>query len=160
MLSAARSATRAAALAVMVMAITTPAPAREAQPLVADPALEARVMQVADELRCMVCQNETLAASQAELARDLRDRIRDQLVQGQTPRQVTEFMVARYGEFVLYRPPLRAGTVLLWAGPFALLALALVWGVARVRRSPATDTGLTADEQRRVQQLLDRSDTP
>lgn len=131
------------------------ASAKEAQPLAADPALEARVMAVAEELRCLVCQNETIAASQADLARDLRAQVRDQLKQGRTPQQVTDFMVARYGEFVLYRPPIRAATVMLWGGPFALLAVALGWLVLRVRRRPAAgDEALTADEARRVRQLL------
>lgn len=136
------------------------ASARQATPLASDPALELRVMAVAEELRCLVCQNETIAASQADLARDLRAQIRDQLKQGQTPQQVLDFMVTRYGEFVLYRPPLRASTVLLWAGPFALMALALGWLVQRVRRRPVTaQATLTDDELRRVQQLLDERET-
>ncbi len=144
----------------MALAIASgTAMAKEAQPLAADPALEARVMAVAEELRCLVCQNETIAASQADLARDLRAQVREQLQQGRTPQQVTEFMVARYGEFVLYRPPLQATTVLLWGGPFALLAVALGWLVMRVRRRPAqaaqADRALTADEARRVRQLLE-----
>ena len=105
-----------------------PARAGEAQPVAADPALETRVMALAGELRCVVCQNETLAASQAELARDLRAQIRAQLREGRSDAQVRDFMVARYGQFVLYRPPLQASTWLLWLGPFALLALAaLAW---------------------------------
>lgn len=130
------------------------AASREAQPLVEDPALEARVLSVAEELRCMVCQNETLAASQADLARDLRAQIRTQLGQGQSPAQVREFMVARYGDFVLYRPPWRAGTLLLWVGPFALLAVAVAWLVLRVRRRPQARP-LSDDETQRVQRLLD-----
>ncbi len=147
---------RLAAAAALAMAMASgQASAKEAQPLAADPALEARVMAVAEELRCLVCQNETIAASQADLARDLRAQVRDQLQQGRTPQQVTEFMVARYGAFVLYRPPLRASTVLLWGGPFALLAVALGWLALRVRRQPApAGDGLTADEARRVRQLL------
>ena len=143
-------------LLMMAMAIAPGlAFAKEAQPLAQDPALEARVMAVAEELRCLVCQNETIAASQADLARDLRAQVRDQLQQGRTPQQVTEFMVARYGEFVLYRPPLRATTLLLWGGPFALLAVALGWLFLRVRRQPAqADEALSADEARRVRQLL------
>ena len=102
--------------------------AGEARPLADDPALEARMMAVADTLRCVVCQNETVAASHAELARDLRAQIRQQLQMGRSERQVQEFMVARYGEFVLYRPPLQPSTLALWLGPFALLALAaLAW---------------------------------
>ena len=147
---------RSAALLLALAMASGLASAKEAQPLAADPALEARVMAVAEELRCLVCQNETIAASQADLARDLRGQVRDQLQQGRTPQQVREFMVARYGEFVLYRPPLQATTVLLWGGPFALLAVALGWLVLRVRRRPAqANEALTADEARRVRQLLD-----
>ncbi len=129
--------------------------AREAAPTAADPALEARVMALAEELRCVVCQNETLAASQADLARDLRAQIRLQLQQGRSRQEVLDFMVDRYGQFVLYRPPLQASTLVLWAGPFLLLAVAAVWlvrGVVRRRREAGT---LTDDELRRVQALLD-----
>ena len=132
------------------------ASAQEARPMAEDPALEARVMAVAEELRCMVCQNETIAASHADLARDLRGQVREQLRQGRTPQQVIDFMVERYGDFVLYRPPLRAGTVLLWGGPFALLLVAAAWLVPRVRRQPAlAGDALSPDEARRVRQLLD-----
>ncbi len=106
----------------------------QARPLADDPALEARVMTVAETLRCVVCQNETVAASQADLARDLRAQIRTQLGAGRSEQQVQEFMVARYGEFVLYRPPLHAGTLALWVGPFALLALAALAWWRHVRR--------------------------
>lgn len=98
-----------------------------------DPLLEARVMQVAEGLRCLVCQNETIAASQAALAVDLRAQIRTRLQQGQSEDQVRAHLVARYGDFVLYRPPLRASTVLLWFGPFALLAAVLAWALRRLR---------------------------
>src|SRR5947208_12008869 len=86
------------------------------------PILEKRVRDVALELRCLVCQNQTLADSNAELAVDLRNTIRDQLSRGASERDVRDFMVARYGDFVLYRPPLKASTIALWAGPFVLLA--------------------------------------
>src|SRR5262245_32546410 len=97
--------------------------AREAAPAAADPALEARVTALASELRCLVCQNETIADSHADLAVDLRDQIREKMRQGQSNDQIVAFMVDRYGDFVLYRPPLKASTVLLWFGPL-LLALA------------------------------------
>ncbi len=106
----------------------------DARPLADDPTLEARVMTVAETLRCVVCQNETVAASHADLARDLRTQIRSQLQAGRSEQQVQEFMVARYGEFVLYRPPLHAGTLALWIGPFALLALAALAWWRHVRR--------------------------
>ncbi len=146
----------AALVAIALLVIPAVTQAREAVPTAADPALEARVMALAEELRCVVCQNETLAASQADLARDLRAQIRLQLQQGRTHQEVLDFMVARYGQFVLYRPPLQASTLVLWAGPFLLLALATAWLLGRVarRRREAVD-GLTDDELQRVQALLD-----
>ena len=100
----------------------------------ADPALEARMMVIAEELRCLVCQNETIAASHADLAIDLKNQIRIKLVEGQSQKQILNFMVERYGDFVLYRPPLKTTTVLLWLGPFTLLAVAVLMLVLNVRR--------------------------
>ena len=113
-----------------------------ASPAAADPALEARVLAVAEELRCLVCQNETIAASSADLAVDLRRQIRQQLLQGRTEAQILEFMVQRYGDFVLYRPPLKASTLLLWLGPFALLVVglgALALQIRQRRALPGAD---------------------
>jgi cytochrome c-type biogenesis protein CcmH len=95
--------------------------ANEAAPASADPALEARVMQIAAELRCLVCQNQTLADSNASLALDLREQMRVMLSDGADADQVRRFMTDRYGDFVLYRPPLKATTFALWFGPLALL---------------------------------------
>lgn len=147
--------TLALAGAIAVMGASGVLHAGEAAPTAADPALEARVMVIAEELRCVVCQNETLAASQADLARDLRAQIRLQLEQGRTRQEIVDFMVARYGEFVLYRPPLQASTLLLWSGPFILLVLASGWLVLGAGRRRRTAAGLTADEMRRVQRMLD-----
>jgi cytochrome c-type biogenesis protein CcmH len=147
----------ALALALVLAPVLTHA--REAAPTAADPALEARVLALADELRCVVCQNETLAASQADLARDLRAQIRLQLQQGRSHQEVREFMVDRYGQFVLYRPPLQASTLVLWAGPFLLLAIALAWWVRSARQRRRQADGLSADEIRRVQALLDEGRT-
>ena len=120
------------------------AQAGEAKPVVDDVALEARVMALAEELRCLVCQNETIAASQAELARDLRAQIRQQLREGRSPEEVMDFMVARYGQFVRYRPPLQASTWALWLGPFALLGIAaFAWSrqIRRPQTSPPMEEG-------------------
>ena len=135
-----------------------PVVANEAKPMANDPVLEARVMVIAEELRCLVCQNETIAASHADLAVDLRSQIRIKLTQGQSSQQILDFMVARYGDFVLYRPPLKASTVLLWVGPFALLLLAAGVLVLNIRRHRGAATGsrMTEAEQRRAQQLLDQ----
>ena len=130
--------------------------AKEAAPLSDDPTLEARVMQVAEELRCLVCQNETIAASQADLAVDLRKQIRIKLQQGQSQAQILDFMVARYGEFVRYRPAFNATTALLWAGPFLLLVLAafvLAKNIRR-RRIDAVPQALNEAEARRLDELL------
>ena len=108
-----------------------------ATPAVADPALEARVMAIGAELRCLVCQNETVAASNAELAVDLRGQIREQLRAGRSESDILAFMSQRYGDFVLYRPPLKTSTVLLWLGPFVLLLLGGFALVRHLRRRAA-----------------------
>ncbi len=128
----------------------------QAAPLAEDPALEARVLAVAEELRCLVCQNETIAASHADLAVDLRKQIRQKLAAGQSERQILDFMTERYGDFVLYRPPLKATTVALWAGPFVLLgvgAAVLVLNIRRRHRAAATPE-LSASDAERARHLL------
>jgi cytochrome c-type biogenesis protein CcmH len=123
------------------LSITTTFCAFAASPVSENPDLEKRVMALAEELRCLVCQNQTLADSHAALAIDLKNRIRELLREGRTEREVLDFMVQRYGDFVLYRPPLRATTALLWAGPFILLALGvtgwIVW--LQRRKTPQTE---------------------
>ena len=108
--------------------------AAEAQPASADPALEARVMALSAELRCLVCQNQTIADSHADLAVDLRNQVREMLRRGDSPEQVKAYMTERYGDFVLYRPPVKNTTALLWYGPAALLVLAVVVLIAVIRR--------------------------
>ena len=129
---------------------------KQAAPMAADPALEARVMAISEELRCLVCQNETIAASHADLAVDLRKQIRIKLTQGQSQQQILDFMVERYGDFVLYRPPLKASTVLLWAGPFVLLlaAATVLMRNIRRRRGAGSLKALSPDEILRAKQLL------
>ena len=123
------------------------AAAREAAPASADPALEARVMRVSSELRCLVCQNETIAGSNAELAVDLRNQVREMLRQGQTEQQVFDYMTARYGDFVLYRPPVKRTTLLLWYGPPLMLGAGLLalWMLLR-RRSRLGDDRFEPEE--------------
>jgi len=129
--------------------------AGEAAPAAADPALEARVTAVATELRCLVCQNQTLADSNAPLAVDLRDQIREQMRQGASERDIVEYMVARYGDFVRYRPPFKAATVLLWAGPALLMlaGFAALYYRLRRRRGEA-QPGLSDEQRSRAQALL------
>jgi cytochrome c-type biogenesis protein CcmH len=105
-----------------VFCAARPAAAAEAQPVSDDPALEQRVLQLSNELRCLVCQNQTIADSQAELAVDLRNQVRDQLRQGKSEAEILDYMVERYGDFVRYRPPVKIQTLVLWVGPFVLLA--------------------------------------
>src|SRR5438270_10954171 len=101
--------------------------------LAQDAALERRVTHLAHEMRCLVCQNQTIAESNAPLAVDLRNQIREQLAAGKSESQVVDFMVERYGDFVLYRPPFKATTILLWAGPFIFL-VAGFWFLLRYLR--------------------------
>jgi cytochrome c-type biogenesis protein CcmH len=131
--------------------------AKEAPPAAPDPVLEKRAMALAEELRCLVCQNQTIADSNAELAIDLKNQIREKLKAGMSEEQIIQFLVARYGDFVLYKPPVKATTVPLWFGPFALLfaALAGLFYYLLRRRRAAAPQPLSEAEQARVQALLD-----
>lgn len=130
--------------------------AEEAPRPAPDPILEKRVLAIAEELRCLVCQNQTIADSDAALAVDLRKQVREKLAQGMSDRDVTNFMVERYGDFVLYRPPVKTTTWLLWFGPFLLLAGGLiVLGITLKRRAHTEPTeALSETEKRRVATLL------
>ena len=142
--------------AVLLIAFAAAAAAREAVPVAADPALEQRSMRLAEELRCLVCQNQSLADSHAELALDLKQQIREQVEAGRSDEQVVGFMVERYGDFVLYRPPLKASTLVLWFGPFLLLAAAvagLFFHLGR-RRSALAPEELSTEQQARAEALL------
>jgi cytochrome c-type biogenesis protein CcmH len=142
--------------AVLLLVLAVPAYANEAAPAAQDPALEQRVMRLTAELRCLVCQNQSLADSHADLAIDLKNQVRSQMRAGKSDAEILEFMVARYGDFVLYRPPLKSTTALLWAGPFVLLAaggLALGFYLRR-RRQHLTETELTPEQRARAEALL------
>lgn len=130
--------------------------AGEARPLADDPVVEARLKQLAVELRCLVCQNQTLADSNAPLAEDLRREVRDMIAKDMSDKDIIDFLVARYGDFVLYRPPLKATTTLLWIGPFVLLAIGATALVMTLRRRAhkVVDVPVTEEEHRRVEQLL------
>jgi cytochrome c-type biogenesis protein CcmH len=113
---------------------------KEAAPAAADPALEARVQRISIELRCLVCQNQTIADSDADLAVDLRRQVREMLQQGKSEPEILEFMTARYGDFVLYRPPVKSSTYLLWYGPMTMAVLGiaiLLWVLRRRNRMPS-----------------------
>ena len=127
--------TQGMALAALLgMTAAAPAMAKEAAPASADPVLEAHVMRLSSELRCLVCQNETIAASHAELAVDLRNQVREMLQQGRSDAEIMAYMTDRYGDFVLYRPPLKSTTWLLWFGPALLLLGGLTALVVILRR--------------------------
>jgi cytochrome c-type biogenesis protein CcmH len=121
-----------------------------ARPTAADPALEARMLAITGELRCLVCQNQTIADSHADLAVDLRQEVREMLQKGQTPEQIRKYMTDRYGDFVLYRPPLKASTAVLWLAPGALLAIALLALVVVIRKRARL-----ADDQFEPDPMLD-----
>ena len=130
--------------------------AREAAPLAEDEAIEKRLNIIAEELRCLVCQNESLAGSRADLAQDLRREVRTLMKEGKTDAEVKDFLVSRYGDFVLYRPPVKPTTWLLWAGPFLLLAAGIATLIAYLRRraSRVTDVALSEEEAKRAETLL------
>ncbi len=130
--------------------------AGEAPGTVPDAILEKRVLAIAEELRCLVCQNQTIADSDAALAVDLRKQVREKLAQGMSDRDVTDFMVERYGDFVLYRPPVKTTTWLLWFGPFLFLAGGLIaLGLKLKRRALSEPTAaLSETEKQRVAALL------
>jgi len=130
--------------------------AQTAQPLPEDPLTNKRAMHLAEELRCLVCQNQTIADSNAELAVDLRRQIREQIAQGRNDAQIIDYMVQRYGDFVLYRPPLKATTLFLWFGPPVLLVCGLVFLFLylRSRRQRVELQELSDSERREARALL------
>ena len=131
--------------------------AQEAQPLQTNSAVEAQVQRLSEELRCLVCQNQTLADSHAGLAEDLKQEIRDMANKGMTDQAIIDYLVARYGDFVRYRPALNSTTLILWLGPFVLLlagGIGLIFMLRR-RQKISTDQPLSNDEARRVKELLD-----
>ena len=144
-------------IAVLLLCVAAPlAFAREAQPTGDDPAVEQRLHKLSQELRCLVCQNETLADSRADLAEDLRREIREQIRAGKSDKEIIEFLTARYGQFILYRPQVTPATYLLWFGPFVLLlaGLFLLFSYIKRRRDSLPEKPLSVDEHRRAEELL------
>lgn len=140
----------------IILCVSGSAWAGEARPLTDDPVAEARLKHLAVELRCLVCQNQTLADSSAPLAEDLRREVREMIAKNMSDPEIIEFLVSRYGDFVLYRPPLKATTTLLWVGPFVLMAIGVTALVITLRRRSRTvaEVSVTDEEHRRVEQLL------
>ena len=144
-------------ISLLLLGTITPfALAKEAQPTGDDPAVEQRLHKLSQELRCLVCQNETLADSRADLAEDLRREIREQIKAGKSDKEIIEFLTARYGQFILYRPRVTPTTYLLWFGPFVLLlgGLFLLFKYIKQRRDSVPEKPLSADEHRRAEELL------
>ena len=140
----------------IILCVSGSAWAGEARPLTDDPVAEARLKHLAVELRCLVCQNQTLADSSAPLAEDLRREVREMIAKNMSDPEIIEFLVSRYGDFVLYRPALKATTTLLWVGPFVLMAIGVTALVMTLRRRSRTvaEVSVTDEEHRRVEQLL------
>jgi cytochrome c-type biogenesis protein CcmH len=132
--------------------------AEEARPLQSDVVVEAQVQRLSEELRCLVCQNQTIADSHAELAQDLKQEIREMATKGMSDQAIIDYLVERYGDFVRYRPPLKASTLLLWLGPFALMLTGVIGLVVMLRRREKVlaDNPLSAVEARKVRELLDK----
>ena len=146
-------------LALVFLTHSTSSHAQSAKPVAEDPVLEKKVIALSNELRCLVCQNQTIADSNAELAVDLRNQVRKQLSEGKSDREILDYMVQRYGEFVLYRPPLSYKTILLWAGPFALLLIAMFILVQqiRLRHKRLASEEFDQTDLSRARKLLDSS---
>jgi cytochrome c-type biogenesis protein CcmH len=139
-----------------LLAFLAPAHALTPDELLKDPALEQRARGLSGQLRCLVCQNQSIDDSDAPLAHDLRTLIREQLVQGKSDREIMDFVVARYGEFVLLKPRLERGTLLLWGTPFAVLLLAGAALILRRRRTvPPPERPLTEQERLALQKALE-----
>ncbi len=140
----------------LLLALVNPLLAKEATPMRSEPEVEARLVAIADELRCVVCQNESLASSHAELAEALRNEVRKLIREGKSDDEVKAFLVARYGDFVLYQPPLRPSTFLLWFGPALLFVLGLLALLITLRRRNAliTDEPLNSNDNARADAML------
>jgi len=142
-------------IVLLALSVGGPLVAKEAQPN-EDPKIEQRMKALTEQLRCLVCQNETLADSRADLAEDLRQQIREQMRAGKTDQEILAFLTQRYGDFVLYNPPVKATTYLLWFGPFLLLITGAVvlFRYLKHRRELIKDQPLSADERKRAEELL------
>lgn len=141
----------------MICSVVLTTRAEQARPSADDPVLEERVMNLSRELRCLVCQNETLADSRADLAVDLRNQVREQMKAGKSDQEIISFLTARYGDFVLYRPRVRPATYLLWFGPFILLlgGLFILFRYVKRRRDVIVDAPLSAEQRRQAEALLE-----
>lgn len=143
-------------ISIFICSVASASLANEAAPLAQDPIVEQRLIAISEEMRCLVCQNESLAGSRSDLAQDLRREIREQIQQGKSDQQIREFMVERYGDFVLYRTPVKPLTWVLWIGPFVLLLGGLIALLLYVRRrnTAAPKIPLSDLDNQRIDELL------
>ena len=149
------------ALAFVLLPFLGSVQAKEAQLLAEDPVVEKRLVHISEELRCLVCQNESLASSRAELANDLREEVRKLIKQDKSDTQIKDYLVARYGDFVLYKPEVKPLTWVLWFGPFLLLLMGVIGMALYLRQRQAAQTvqtSLSDDDRRKVQSLLKSGD--
>jgi cytochrome c-type biogenesis protein CcmH len=147
---------------ILIALLPTISYAGQAKDMAEDPVLEQRMVHLAKNLRCLVCQNESLASSRADLAKDLRQEVREKMKQGMTDKQIIDFLVSKYGDFVLFDPPMQRDTILLWYGPFALLLIGLA-GLGyqlRKRKKNVPEVHLSAEEAQRAAALLNEPKEP
>ena len=151
---------RLAGALLLLLLAAAPAPAVEPDEILDDPQLEARARALSADVRCLVCQNESIDSSSAELARELRILLRERLVAGDNEEEIKAYLVSRYGDFVLLKPPFKKETLLLWAGPFLILVIGLLTIALFMRRQARAlagqaPPGLNADEKARLAALID-----
>ena len=148
-------------VALLLSTALTNVHAKEAAPMAEDPLVEKRLIHISEELRCLVCQNESLASSRAELANDLREEVRKLIRQDKSDGQIKEYLVTRYGDFVLYKPEVKPLTWVLWFGPFLLLVLGVIGMSVYLRQRQATQSkpqALSDEDRRKVQEILKSGD--
>jgi len=143
--------------AVVAQSTPVPSPSVDVKPTILDPVANKRVVDIASQLRCLVCQNQSIADSNAELAVDLKNQVVKQINEGRSDKEIIDYMVERYGDFVLYDPPFKLSTALLWIGPGALLLIALLWlfwTLKSRKQELKTERPLTEEEKKRAEALL------
>ena len=146
-------------LLLLILIVSPLSWAKEPLPVAENPEIEKRMIALSDELRCLVCQNESLAGSRSDFAKDIRREIREQLMANKSDKEITDFLVARYGDFVLYRPPVRTNTMLLWFGPFIFLligACVLIFYLKQ-RRKSLQESPLSNEQLKQAENLLKKS---
>ncbi len=153
-----------------MLSTASPALAVDPKEVLQDPGLEQRAREISKHLRCLVCQNQSIDDSDADLARDLRVLVRERLTKGDTNKQVTDYVVSRYGDFVLLKPPFKTSTLVLWMGPIVIFMAGILALILFFRRRPSAETAtatpapsqaapLSEEEKRRLKDLMDKEDS-